>query len=64
MKRPRMIVLETGAKQHVENPDAISFQATVWNEPYKPAGVGELRFVELTPELLVWLRAQIFEGKS
>ncbi len=60
MKRPRAIALHASAKKHLENPDAISFEATVWNEPYKPADLGEIRFVEMTPEVLAWLRQQVW----
>lgn len=58
MKRPRMIVLAPESAKHLDNPDAISFDARVWNEPWRPDNGGEIRFVELTPELLAWLRAQ------
>jgi hypothetical protein len=62
MKKPRLVHVAAQAVDTLANPDALSCQATVFRNGGNVNGRDAVAFVELTPELLAWLRAQRWEA--
>lgn len=65
MKKPRCIHVSPTALDELANDDALSVPATIFrNAGSSVGGRAALPYVELTPELLEWLRAQTWDTPS
>ena len=61
MKRPRTIYVSPGALNALRNPDTLSCDALVFRNGGRTNEGEALPYIEATPELLAWLRAQSWE---
>ncbi len=64
-KKPILVYLDAKAVSAIRNPGVLSIDCTMFrNGPGTVSGVEARPFVELTPELLAWLREQNFESRK
>lgn len=70
MKKPQCVYIDPTAVGKLKDPDCLSLKATIFRNGGRVSVSGEdemieaVPFVELTPDLLVWLRDQEFDSRS
>jgi len=69
MKKPQCVYIDPTAVEKLKDPDCLSLTATIFRNGGRVSVSGEdeieaVPFVELTPDLLVWLRNQEFDSRS